>query len=150
MSDFLVVSALTLHVIAQATESAWDRLPLVISALVALVGIYMGWQARQDNQKKDAAKKTLDTLTIGQEWVVGALDRATGENKQLRADFVAQQHEHEEAIKGWQAKVAAQEDEIIALTAANRQCVLNCEDLQRQYDALERSFNELKRKLETP
>lgn len=109
-------------------------LPLIASAIVALVGTYMSIQIRRDAKKKDEDKERLDTLVIGQEWVVAALDRAEKENDKLRGHVATQQREFDEVIKGWQRRVEEQEDEIIALKLQVDQCTSDCRELREKLE----------------
>lgn len=109
-------------------------LPIIISSLVALFGVYLSIQLRRDTKKKDKDKERLDTLVIGQEWVVAALDRAEKENERLRDHVTVQQREFDEAIKGWQRRVEEQEDEIIALKLQVDQCTNDCRELREKLE----------------
>lgn len=59
--------------------------PVVVSSVVALVGLALTILNRRDKKAADTDKERLDTLTIGQEWVVEALRLSTVDNERLRA-----------------------------------------------------------------
>ncbi len=102
--------------------SVLEAAPIVSSIFIGVAGVVLAWMSRADNKAKqraadqaaEAATK-LSALSIGQEWVVQALELAKADNAELRKTLIEQQMEHETAIRGWQAKVEKQEDEIIAL-----------------------------------
>lgn len=115
MVEIAILYGLVVGSIAADQADAWSRLPLIVSAIVALVGVYMGWQAKQDNKRKDQAKEKLDAITIGQTFVVESLNMCKADNAALRMELVQQQKDHETEKRGWQAKIEQHEDKIISL-----------------------------------
>jgi hypothetical protein len=125
-------------------------LPIVVSAIVAVIGVYMSILLRNDNKKKaeaeqraidaanklDEEKERIDTLSLGQEWVVAALDRAEKDNERLRGHLALQQADFDERIKGWQKRVSEQEDKIILLETENAQFRQELKELKKRLEII--------------
>jgi|GEM_PF-7106537 len=59
-------------------------IPVVISSIVALVGVALTILNRRDKKNAEKDKERLDLLAIGQEWVVEALRLSGEDNARLR------------------------------------------------------------------
>lgn len=129
---------------------------VAVTMIVAAGGLALNWQLRQDNKRKQAAEAEratkaqestirLDTLTIGQQALVEALDRTEAENARLRdhiriqqVDFDARIKVCNERIQGWQRQHEAQEDEIMQLQFENGRLSDDVTALKRQIAELMR------------
>lgn len=123
---------------------------VAVTMIVAAGGLYLNFQIRQDNKRKAvleaeradrAAESTtrIDTLSIGQQALVEALNRTEAENERLRghvklqqADFDARIKVCDERIAGWQQQHEVQEDEILHLKLENNRLANDVEALRRQ------------------
>lgn len=123
---------------------------VAVTMIVAAGGLYLNFQIRQDNKRKAAIEAEradkiaesgtrLDTLTIGQQALVEALNRTEAENVRLRghvklqqADFDTRIKVCDERIAGWQKQHEIQEDEILQLTRENGRLTNDVEALKRQ------------------
>lgn len=132
------------------TAGPLATLAVAITMIVAAGGLVLNWQLRQDNKRKQAAEAEradrvqestvrIDTLTIGQQALVEALDRTEAENERLRDHIKIQDIEInariktcDERIQGWQKQHEAQEDEIMHLKIENGRLTNDVEALKRQ------------------
>lgn len=104
-------------------------LPLIVSAVAALVGSYAVLKAKGNEAKKDQSTERIDLLGASQASLKEALDRADvereradAENDRLREVMLKMRNEHEVDRIQWRAKFEAQDMELTSLRVQMRAC----------------------------